>query len=45
MAVIKGTAIYVAESTTAGEKMTTASFGSTYSVRLFKEAVFSTCNT
>jgi len=44
MAVINGTAIYAAESTTAGVKITTASYGSTYSIRLFKDSVFSTCN-
>jgi hypothetical protein len=42
MAVINGTAIYAAESTTAGEKITTASHGNTYSIRLFKGGVFGT---
>ena len=44
MAVTNGTAIYAAESTAAGEKITAASYGSAYSVRLFKVGVFSVCN-
>jgi len=44
MAVINGSVIYDKESTTAGVKITAASYGSAYSVKQFKVGVLSTCN-